>query len=589
MIFLTHIIGGRKLDRITEGFVNEFINSNNLSMLDMPTRFEHFSNFCALSSEEGPVDIDIQDMHTGEATQGIDGIAIEVNGSIVDSIDEIEALIKRNNRLDVKFVFVQAKTSDSFDNAEIGNFLSFVEIFFSDMAIATFNTDEMSRFIEIKEHIYANSRYMRSKNPSLRLYYVAPGKWNDNDVNLKAVVDGHKTHLENTNLFSEIKFFPCGSLEIQQMYRKAQEQVEATFVFAKNVMMFSDENGDYGYSGVLPFGEFRKVICEENGSLKNVFEYNIRDFLGENNYVNNDIEQTICEGRNSAFCMLNNGITVVAQSAILVSDKMTISNYQIVNGCQTSHMLYINRDFADDNNLLIPIKIIVTENEDLKSQITKATNNQTSITKEQLEALSSFQKILEEYYRTFTVENQRLYYERRVGQYRSFAIPKTQIVSIRSQIKNASSMFNDKPHDAAGHYGSLLKDIGSRLFLINDQPILYYTSSLALVRFENLIKTKKIDKEYRKGKYQAIMLLKYFTTNKLPKHHSAKKMNDACQQILHSLNDEELCLGCFIEITKYIKEQVLLAGLELSDRKLFERKETTDILLRNLDSLLHKK
>jgi hypothetical protein len=580
------IIGGRKLDSITEAFLTEFSNSNNLDMFDIPTRFEHFANYCALSSEVGVVEIDIQDMHTGEAAQGIDGIAIEVNGSIVDSTDDIEALIKRNKTLDVKFIFVQAKTSDSFDNTEIGNFLSFVGTFFSDDATATFCTEEMQKFIEMKDCIYRNSRHMRSHNPNMRLYYVAPGKWNNTDVSLNAVINGHLANLDNTNLFSKLDFIPCGSAEIHQMYRKSKEQIESTFVFSKNVMMFSDENDDYGYSGVLPFSEYIKIICEENGSLKNVFEDNIRDFLGESNYVNSDIEQTVRDGRSSAFCMLNNGITVVANSAILVSDKMTIKNYQIVNGCQTSHVLYLNRESAGANNLLIPIKIIVTEDDELKNRITKATNNQTSITKEQLEALSTFQKTLEEYYHTFTAEDQQLYYERRSGQYRSESISKTQIVTIRAQIKNASSMFNDKPHDAAGHYNSLLKDIGTRLFLIDDQPILYYTSSLALHRFENLIKTKQIGKEYRKGKYQAIMLFKYLATSKLPKHHNAKKMNDGCKQILAALNDEARCLEYFLKVIEYFNEQ---SELDLADRKLFERKDTTDILLKNKANLISKR
>ena len=577
------IIGGGTLDRITQAFLDEFSISHNFTMYETSVQFEHFANFCALSAETGMVEIDIQDMHTGNATQGIDGIAIEVNGAIVCSIDEIETLIKQNKKLDVKFIFVQAKTSDSFDNSEISNFLSFVKVFFSDEAKNTFSTEEMADFIEMKDFIYSNSRYMKVKNPIIRLYYIAPGKWNDDDSNLKAVINSHIDTLNNMALFSSVEFIPCGAQEIQRMYRKSQEQIEATFVFTKNVMMFSDDNGDYGYSGVLPFCEFYKIICDENGSLKKVFEDNIRDFLGVNNYVNADIEETIVEGRNSAFCMLNNGITIVAHSAVLVSDKMTISNYQIVNGCQTSHVLYLNRDNLGIHDLLIPIKIIVTKDEDLKNRITKATNNQTGITKEQLEALSTFQKTLEEYYRTYTAEDERLYYERRSGQYRNESIPKDRIVTIRAQLKNASSMFNDKPHDAAGHYSSLLKDIGNRIFLPDDQPILYYTSSLAMFRFENLIKTKCIDKKYRKGKYHAIMLLKYMATNNLPKHHSAKKMINACNQILRILNDSGKCLDYFLRIIEFIETQ---KELDLTDRKLFERKETTDILLQNKDKLI---
>ena len=365
------------------------------------------------------------------------------------------------------------------------------------------------------------------------------------------------------------------------MYRKSQQQLSSTFVFSKQLMMFTDGD-DYGYSGVIPFSEFKKIICDESGSLKRVFEDNIRDFLGEKNSVNEDIENTIAEGRNSAFCMLNNGITVVAHSANLVGDRMTINNYQIVNGCQTSHVLYLNRESDRIDSLLIPIKIIVTKNEELKNKITKATNYQTSITKEQLEALSSYQKALEEYYKTFTEENNKLYYERRVGQYRNESIPKCRIVSIRSQIKNASAMFNEKPHEAAGHYSSLLKDIGIRLFKSDDKESLYYTASLALFRFNSLVKTKQIDKKYSQGKYHAIMLLKYMF-GKVPQYYNSKNMDKFCKKVQIVLNDPEKCLEYFQRIVNLFDS---ITEVDFTERKVFEKKETTDILLQYKDRLI---
>ena len=576
------IIGGVVLNRITEGFLNEFSTGHNLKMLDIEMQFEHFANFCALSNEEGAIDIDILDMHTGIATQGIDGIAIEVNGTIINSIDEIESLIRQNRRLDVKFILVQAKTSENFDNTGIANFLTFVIAFFKDNAYTTFSTEEMEKFIEMKEFIYQNSNYMKSYNPVIKLYYVAPGRWNPHDTSFNAVIDNNKDTLKNMSLFSFIDFIPCDAEKIQQMYRKSEAQIESTFEFPKKITMFSDSDDDYGYSGVIPFKEFKKIITDENGSLRNVFEDNIRDFLGENNYVNTDIEKTIHEGKKSAFCMLNNGITIVAHSAKPVGDKMTIENYQIVNGCQTSHVLFANRTLKGIEELQIPVKIIGTKNEELKNQITKATNNQTGIKKEQLEALSTFQKTLEEYFRTYTNEDEQLFYERRVGQYRNDSIPKARIVSIRSQLKNAASMFWDKPHDAAGHYSTLLKDIGTRIFVSDDQPIQYYTSSLALLRFENLIKERHIPKEFRKGKYHAIMLFKYATTKSLPKHHNAKKMKIECEKILNALNSPKLCFEYFNKVVNYIKAQ----NIDLDERKIFERKETTDLLLHNKVELI---
>lgn len=58
--------------------------------------------------------------------------------------------------------------------------------------------------------------------------------------------------------------------------------------------MFSDEdNKSIGYSGVIPFSEYRKIIIGEADALKPVFDDNIRDFLGDTNPVNKAIMDTL--------------------------------------------------------------------------------------------------------------------------------------------------------------------------------------------------------------------------------------------------------------------------------------------------------
>ena len=80
--------------------------------------------------------------------------------------------------------------------------------------------------------------------------------------------------------------------------------------------------------------------------------------------------------------MLNNGITVVTSSIIISGDIATIEDYQIVNGCQTSNVLIENMDSVEGiDELIIPIRIIATKDENLKNDITRATNSQTAIKK----------------------------------------------------------------------------------------------------------------------------------------------------------------------------------------------------------------
>lgn len=225
------------MDHITENFLKEFSKNFGFEKLDTSDQFEYFADYCAITNETNTVDIDLQDMNTGEATQGIDGIAIEINGRYIQHISEIDDIIRYNKSINVTFVLVQAKTSEEFDNALIGNFLNFVKMFFSDDA-TVFETDEMKNFIELKDYIFSKSSYMKSRNPNVKLYYVSCGTWNENDVTLSSVISQYKNELLDTNLFADVSFVPLGSKDIQNAYRKSTSDIEASFMFERRVLCF---------------------------------------------------------------------------------------------------------------------------------------------------------------------------------------------------------------------------------------------------------------------------------------------------------------------------------------------------------------
>lgn len=576
-----YYIGGIRMDRITQSMIEAFkedlsVNIDNISLL-----FEYFSNYCVVNDVYGMNDFDIEDITTGKNTQGIDGIAIIVNQKLINTIDDIDLLISYNQTISVKFVLIQTKTSSSFDNTEISNLLTYAKLLFGDDD-SIFRTPEMQKFIELKNYIFSKGSKLR-KNPELLLYFVTLGTWTD-DTNLKATVSVGKEALRTTNLFSSIEFVPCGSAEIQTLYRKTKAKLSATFKFEKRITMYSLNDDEVGYSGVLPFKEFKKLIIDDNGTVKPVFEDNIRDYLGPNPDVNKSICETIMSGNVNAFSMLNNGITVVASSISISGDIATIEDYQIVNGCQTSNILIDNMELSDNiDDLIIPIRIIATKNENLKNEITKATNSQTAIKKEQLEALSTFQKNLEEYYKTYKSQDS-LVYERRTGQYRDSDIPKKRIVTIPTQIKTISAMFLNEPSAVSGQYGTVAKRVGNKIFKTSDKLIMYYVSALSLYKVENLFKSNKIDKKYRRSRYHAMMPFRIVMSKEdLPKFNQ-KKMEAYCQNLLDILNDDSKCEKVFRTIVSFIVSKG--EDIDIDNRKCFERKETTDFLLRKKDELI---
>ena len=210
------------------------------------------------------------------------------------------------------------------------------------------------------------------KNPDLFMYYATTGQWN-RDQNLQSRIDRGISDLRSENLFgndeSSVKFIPVDSQYLQSLYREIRNKVRRQIDFERHVILPRIDGVQEAYLGILPCSEYLKLICTEDDTLqKSLFYDNVRDFQGENS-VNSGIEETIKSSqRKDSFVLLNNGITVVAKTLNRTGSIFTISDYQVVNGCQTSHILYKNREFLNET-VNISVKLIVTGDEEITNKI----------------------------------------------------------------------------------------------------------------------------------------------------------------------------------------------------------------------------
>ena len=204
-------------------------------------------------------------------------------------------------------------------------------------------------------------------------------------------------------------------------------------------------------------------------------------------------------------------------------NQFILTDYQIVNGCQTSHVLYNSRNNIT-SDLQIPVKLIETNDDETVNRIIKATNRQTEVTNDQLIALNEFHRKLEAFYSAIPLK-ERLYYERRSKQYNYDPnIEKVRIVSIGTQIKSVASMFYDKPHLASRFYGKVLNSVKD-MFNEEHQLLPYYTCAYTLYRLEYLFRNKLLSLQYRKFKYHILMMLKYsIVPEDIPNVERSKKL-----------------------------------------------------------------
>ncbi|MCD7717394.1 MAG: AIPR family protein [Lachnospiraceae bacterium] len=515
------------MDRIVQSYVTSFLESQEIEEKDTSKQFEMFASYCAveqLYSES----YNLEDIVIGDGGDcGIDAIAIIANGTMITSSDEIEDLLEINNKLsEISFIFVQAKSSSNFDYGDMGTFGSGVRDFFSDRPQMVRN-DAVKEKSKLVEYIFSRATYIKRK-PTCYLYYITTGKWVD-DQNCVARMEIAKNDLMNLNLFSDVIYTPVDADLLQKYYRNTIDVIEKEVEFSNKVLLPEINKVKQSYLGYISYQSYLKLITGENGEIiKSVFYDNVRDYQGDNP-VNHEMAQTL-QTDSDKFVLYNNGVTVICKNLTNVGNKFTLTDYQIVNGCQTSHVLFNNKDNISEGTQL-PIKLIETDDDDTVNNIIKATNRQTEVSDEQLIALNEFHRKLEAFYETFSGTD-RLYYERRSKQYNyGTSIEKVRIVSIGTQIKAVASMFYDKPHLASRYYGRLLKSIDG-IFNDNHKYLPYYTSAFVLYRLEYLFRNKALPTQYRKFKFFILMMIKYDLAEEKVPEMNANKMDNFCEKIL---------------------------------------------------------
>jgi len=526
------ISGGRTImDRVSESLLTEFSNERQILHLPEDLRFEQFAAFITVGQHYSDT-FDPADILVGTAT-GIDGIAILVNGNLISDVESVEEL-DGVSELDVTFVFLQADRGPSFDASKIGNFGFAVMDFFKEKPTLPMNAKVLAA-ANIMSAVYKRSSKFKRGNPTCRLYYATTGRWLDDSI-----LDGRRktviSDLESTTLFRDVRFIPLGAEGIQKLYRQMKNAISREFIFENRVVTPDVPGVTQAYLGYLPVPEFRKIVADDNGDMiGSLFYSNPRDWQDYND-VNAEIRDTLASDAKTRFVLMNNGITIIARDVRPTGNKFVIEDYQIVNGCQTSNVLFEQADPKDDT-VMVPVRLIGTQDEKVINSIIRATNRQTPVSEDQFFALQEFPKQLEEYFQTFP-PLQKLYYERRSRQYESNqAIEKTRIFTQSNVIKAFAAMFLDEAHRTTRNYASLKAKVGKDIFGKGDRLEPYYTAAFALYRLEYLFRNGKLDAKYKAARFHILMATRLLGgEGDLPRMNSYA-MEAYCKKIMDILWD----------------------------------------------------
>ena len=440
------------------------------------------------------------DAHLEGSEFGLDGVAILVQGRLVTNVSEARDAITDIKNPGIDFHFFQSKTGTSFDYGNISKFYDSITGFFDGSMRG--ESDQLNDLLDVKEMLYADA--VGKKNPGVHAYYICTGNY-DKPTRIEKLISSTRLQWTDLNIFDldRITTQMVGAKDLQRQYRAASSSAEVSIDFPRNVVLPTHGSVEEAYIGYLTADEVIKLVAirDENDEIteinKAIFFDNIRDFDPDSK-INKDIAKTLVNGEGMDFIFRNNGITVVSKSIDRTGDRFRIEDYQVVNGCQTSNIIYNNRSSIGDVN--IPFRLIGTKDDEFISSIIAGTNRQNAVREEQFWALRPFMKNFEEYCNSLD-DDHKIYFERRENQFRGQKVEKARIVQPSTLMKVVAATLLNQPNRSARDYRGITSEYQAKLFQDDHDVRPYYAACYLNYKLDFLWRNQKLDASFKIYRY----------------------------------------------------------------------------------------
>jgi hypothetical protein len=563
------------LNPLIQGLFNEFRRTQELEDVKDSDAFELFAASLMLS-DELLSQVQMTDLLLDAATLGIDIAILEINGQLAWDSEDVHELCEPSAKIEVSVHFIQAKQSASITSSEI--------LGFGDVVTRFLNNEHLGAHPRLKSladalRVVFDSYATNLKAlPSVYLYFVttAPKAATvDSTVVTRAGVV--RDDIRQLGFVGDVTVGVLGTDDLHDAWIKKNHANEVEIQLEKQVNLPKMPGIDQAILGVVSISELLKLIHDDGGLLdERVFYDNVRGFKGADNPVNRQIIETLASPERNLLPVLNNGVTIVAGSYTpKPGDAVAISSYQIVNGCQTSHCLYLSQDAlagaADD--VYVPLRLVITSDEDVATRIIRATNSQTEVQENDLIALTKFQKKLEDFYRLDDADV-KLTYERRSGQFYEKEVTKTRVLNIRDQMRAVSAVFLDLPHLSSRYTDRLYSEVGNGIFRDDHKLLPYVASAFAAYRLENAFRSG-LDARYKPARYHILMAFKYHVLGTASAPLESAKIEAQSQTLISTLKQPDLA-----DLFREAAESVMItAGGEIPSSDRMKRQQfTTDLI-----------
>lgn len=296
------------MHRIVNAHLESFVKSFGLEADDEATQFEKFATHCVISNRFSAA-FDLDDVTTGKGDDGIDGIAVVIDETVTASVEDAQLIFatpRRNH--DVDILFIQAKRSETFD---LGDFLKFKEGILRFITQAPYAaTDEVLKDTrQMFDVVLKEVPKLRHGKPSLTARFITTGQY-QKPVALETALNDFCAQLAELGLFHEADVRFVDRDELTRLWVGTYSGINASLQTFSTAALPNIVGIDEAYLAVVRASDFvTNLLVTEDGNLRTqVFEENVRSFLGHDNPVNLSIAATLKSGAASRFPVLNNGI-----------------------------------------------------------------------------------------------------------------------------------------------------------------------------------------------------------------------------------------------------------------------------------------
>lgn len=563
------------MNPLISGLFATFRQSEELQSLKADDAFELFAASLALP-DEILSQIEKTDLLLDSGTIGIDTIVLEVNNQIVRDESDVIEVADPASKIEVALHVIQSKQSHNVNSAEILNFGNATKTFIQNGDLAAYPA--VAALAQAFRTVFDKYATKLKAPPTVSAYFVTTApKQAVTDATVRQRVSSVIEDLNELGYLSRVTFEIWGADELHAAWGRKNNANTVEITLEKQVNLPKMPGIDQAILGVVSVSELFKMLEGDDHNLdERVFYDNVRGFKGADNLVNKQMLSTMKSSERDLLPVLNNGVTVVAGSYIpKPGDAISLSDYQIVNGCQTSHCLYLAKEEIgeDKDRVFVPLRVVVTSDDDVATRIIRATNSQTAVQENDLVALTKFQKKLEDFYRLDAADI-KLTYERRSGQYFNKEVVKTRVLTINDQIKSISAIALQLPHNAARYASRLYDEVGNSIFKDDHHLLPYMASAFAAYRLENAFRTG-LDPKFKTARYHILMAYAVQALGHSFAPLEQKKAEQDAQTLIAALKRPEQT-ALFAAAAKAISDA---AGGDLPSRDRLKRQQfTSDIL-----------